>query len=247
MTFRPIALIPARAGSERAPFKNIATICGRSLVQRAVDVACDVEEFAEVWVSSDCASILDSVAGCDPRLRIHTRPSKMARADSPIEPLLQLIMQRSPKASHIALLNPTSPFRTAETLRKCLDIAAMRPEIGTIATVCERNFHRYVWLYDEEHDRNVVPWRNEPRPRSQELDGLDVEHGVCYLVSRRVVERGLLFDKNLKNTKVQTDQIEAWDIDYRWQIAAARGIMAERLGLDVEEMIRWWVERRGEL
>ena len=226
--FHPIALIPARAGSTRTPNKNTELIGGRTLVQRAVDCAVAVTEIKETWVSSDSRPILDSIVGPELRLKRHERKPGMSNADSPIEPLCQLIMGYAPEATHIVLLNPTSPFRTPRIVGDCIRHARMNRSIGTVATVVARNFHHYVWLWDERAAEYRHPWINNIdsdgnlRPRSQDLPPVWVEHGACYVIDRRIIESGRLFGR--RAWPVLTTAVEAMDIDRPWELAACRGI-----------------------
>jgi CMP-N-acetylneuraminic acid synthetase len=223
--FHPIALIPARAGSTRTPFKNTAKIGGRSLVQRAVDVAVAVPDLRRIYVSSDSEELLDGIDDhADQRVAARLRPPSMALADSPIEPLMLDIMQGEPDATHLVLLPPSSPFRKATTVSLCLMTARTQPNLGTVAT-CRRSLDcHYTWRFDPDTEEWITPWDDNLRPRSQDLRPMAVEHGACYVVARRNVERNMLFAPEGQSYPVFTDDVEAWDIDWPWQLAAARGM-----------------------
>jgi N-acylneuraminate cytidylyltransferase len=200
---------------------------GLTLVERAVNCALACEELNIIYVSSDCPKVLTHIDRSSGRVFPHERAPKMAKADSPIEPLLQLVMGYVPEATHLVLLNPTSPFRSPWTVEKCINVARQRPELSTVATVVERNWHHYAWQWDQDANCWRHPWRGEQRPRSQDLPGVMVEHGACYVFSRSIIEQGRLFGS--KAWAIETDATEAIDIDYPLDLAMARGV-AQWLG-----------------
>jgi CMP-N-acetylneuraminic acid synthetase len=57
LSIRPIAIIPARAGSKRLPGKNVRKFFGHPMLAYAISAALNSGIFAEVIVSSDDASI----------------------------------------------------------------------------------------------------------------------------------------------------------------------------------------------
>lgn len=116
-----IALIPARAGSKRVPFKNIRELAGHPLLAYTISAALDSGCFEKVLVSSDDASTLDIAAryGAD-CLR---RPDDFATDTSPdIEWVNHALSIAS--LYHLgvfdtfSILRPTSPFRKPETIQR---------------------------------------------------------------------------------------------------------------------------------
>lgn len=115
---KPLCLIPARGGSKRIPRKNIAMLGGRPLLAWTITPALESNLFDTVYVSSEDEEIL-SIAqryGAEPILRAAT----LAEDNST---LLELCIEIVPnlaaitKATDLYLLTPTSPFRTAQTMR----------------------------------------------------------------------------------------------------------------------------------
>ena len=228
----PIALIPARGGSKRLPGKNLAEIGGVSLVARAVRCAVQVERFRHIIVSSDSQPILDEAfaESSDPRLILHERPPGLSSDSAGIEPLMALLMERFPEASHLVLLNPTSPFRRVETVRECLD---QSDEDGwdTVATVFETVTPMLSWARPGRWSSNCTERDPEinycqpfayGRPRSQDIEPLLIEHGACYVVIRRNCQLGWLTGGVCH--PVLTDDVEATDIDTHEDLARARGL-----------------------
>lgn len=114
-----VALIPARAGSQRVPGKNLAPLGGHPLLAYAIAGAQESGLFAGVVVSTDSeemAAVAERYGAEVPGLR----PAEMAGATSPdIDWVLHVMSPRQEEL--FAILRPTSPFRTADTIRRALE------------------------------------------------------------------------------------------------------------------------------
>lgn len=112
-----IALIPARSGSQRIPGKNIKSLAGHPLLAYTIAAAKQSGVFSRVLVSSDSTEILD--IGCRYGADWIARPARFATAESPdIEWVQHALSQPEITADCFAILRPTSPFRTAATIRR---------------------------------------------------------------------------------------------------------------------------------
>jgi N-acylneuraminate cytidylyltransferase len=113
-----VALVPARGGSLRVPGKNVALLAGHPLIAYAIAGALESEIFTEVVVSTDSpeiAAVSDRYGAT-----VVTRPPELATATSPdVEWVVHAMSGREDDA--FALLRPTSPFRTAATIRRAWD------------------------------------------------------------------------------------------------------------------------------
>jgi len=110
-----IALIPARSGSKRLPMKNIRILDGHPLLAYAIQSAKDSELFEQIYVSSDSEKIGEIAIyyGAE----FIKRPMAFSQDDSPdkdwinhARDCIELDIYK------FAILRPTSPFRTAETI-----------------------------------------------------------------------------------------------------------------------------------
>jgi N-acylneuraminate cytidylyltransferase len=114
-----VGLIPARSGSERVPGKNVAPLAGRPLIAYSIASARESGIFGSVIVSTDSDEIAEIARrhGADvPGLR----PVEMSTATSEdIEWVLHVMDGRDEEL--FAILRPTSPFRSARTIRRALD------------------------------------------------------------------------------------------------------------------------------
>lgn len=136
-----LALVPARGGSKGLPGKNLAEVAGRSLVRRAVDVARAVPAVDEVVVSSDAEAIL--AEGRRAGATALERPAELATDDAPSDAVVRHVLAQRPAAEVLVLLQPTSPLRTAEDVRACLDALGDAPSAVTVAPLD----HPAEWLF----------------------------------------------------------------------------------------------------
>jgi CMP-N,N'-diacetyllegionaminic acid synthase len=113
-----IALVPARGGSKRLPGKNVRLFCGHPLIAYTLGAAQDAGIFTRIVVSTEDAAIAALVRtyGID----VIDRPATLALDTSPdvqwVRHALDVI-GLAPMQTW-AILRPTSPFRTADTIRR---------------------------------------------------------------------------------------------------------------------------------
>ena len=111
-----VALVPARAGSQRVPGKNVRELAGHPLLAYTVAAARESGVFTEVVVSTDSEEIAE-VARAYGAAVPGLRPAEMSTATSPdVEWVVHVMGDRDEDA--FAILRPTSPFRTAATIRR---------------------------------------------------------------------------------------------------------------------------------
>jgi CMP-N,N'-diacetyllegionaminic acid synthase len=116
-----VAFIPARQGSKRVPGKNVRALGGHPVIAYSIVPALESGVFESVIVSTDSEEIAAIARhyGADvPFLR----PSQFAGDTSPdiewLEYTLHELKRRGRTWDCFSLLRPTSPFRTAATIRR---------------------------------------------------------------------------------------------------------------------------------
>jgi N-acylneuraminate cytidylyltransferase len=111
-----VALIPARAGSTRVPGKNIAPLAGHPLIAYSIAAARDSGLFTTVLVSTDSEEIAEIARRYGAEVP-GLRPAGIAGARSPDIEWVRHVMAGRDEAL-FSILRPTSPFRTADTIRR---------------------------------------------------------------------------------------------------------------------------------
>ena len=116
-----VALIPARHGSKRVPGKNIRPLAGHPALAYTIAAAVDSGVFDAVIVSTDAeevAAIARHYGAEVPFLR----PAAFAGDTSPdiewVEHTLSELQRQKRSWDCFSLLRPTSPFRSADTIRR---------------------------------------------------------------------------------------------------------------------------------
>jgi CMP-N,N'-diacetyllegionaminic acid synthase len=115
-----VALVPARSGSERVPDKNIRLLDGHPLMAHTIAAARACGIFNNVIVSTDSDRYADIASGYG--ASIVMRPAQISTSRSPdIEWVRSALGETGMEAESFAILRPTSPFRTKETISRAWD------------------------------------------------------------------------------------------------------------------------------
>ena len=135
MTRTAVALIGARAGSERVPGKNVRRLAGHPLLAYAVETARQSAVFDRIVVSTDSEEIAKVARwyGADvPFLR----PDEYATATSPdIEWIAWTLPRLEERYDLFAIVRATNPFRGPDTIRRGLEQLIATPEADSIRAV----------------------------------------------------------------------------------------------------------------
>jgi CMP-N,N'-diacetyllegionaminic acid synthase len=167
---RAVALVPARSGSTRVPGKNIAPLAGHPLIVYTIAAALEAQRFTTVLVSTESEEIA-AVArryGAEALLR----PAELATATSPdVDWVVHAMDGRDEDC--FALLRPTSPFRSAATIRRALDrLVELGERADSIRAVEPTRQHpAKMWRIDGELMHPVLagetdgtPWHSMQAP-----------------------------------------------------------------------------------
>lgn len=219
------AFIPARGGSTRVPRKNLADVGGRSLLRRAIDCAHEAG-LAPIVVSTEDQEIAGVAAALG--AEVHARPASLATATAQIEMAMLHWLARAPvDVESIALLQPTSPFRTAATLRRCVEL--LGDGVDSVVTATQDARRAFFWGRIRGEHRVVWDRDGASRPRTQDVvHDIAVENG-CVYVTRRAHLMQTRSRMGGHERAIVIDSVEAWDIDTPEDLVIARAI-AEAMG-----------------
>jgi len=135
VTRTAVALIGARAGSERVPGKNVRRLAGHPLLAYAIETARQSAVFDRIVVSTDSEEIAKVARwyGADvPFLR----PDEYATATSPdIEWIAWTLPRLEERYDLFAIVRATNPFRGPDTIRRGLEQLIATPEADSIRAV----------------------------------------------------------------------------------------------------------------
>ena len=153
-----IAFIPARAGSERVPHKNIRPLAGHPLLAYAIATA------QQSRASSSASSAPPtrrrsptSRAGTARRCRFSARPSSRRRPLRTSSGSTYTLAELPERYDLFALISATNPFRGADVVRRGLEQLLATPEADSIRAVeLVKQHPGKMWVLDEE-ERTMRP------------------------------------------------------------------------------------------
>jgi CMP-N,N'-diacetyllegionaminic acid synthase len=164
-----LGVIPARGGSKRLPKKNIADLGGKPLFQRTLDTALASGIFTDLWVSTEDEEI-GELAG----KYWWKRPKFLAQDDTPTLPVIKDVFD-SVCGDVIATLQPTSPFLTADDIKKSLDL------------LLNSNADAVTSVIDGPRD---LAFRMRFANRLEFLPEIVVENGAIYWITGKALSEG---------------------------------------------------------
>lgn len=121
---RVLAWIPARGGSKGIKDKNIKPLCGKPLISYTIEAALNSKYVDRVMVSTDSDRIAEVSRQCGawiPSLRPAELASDTSKTLDAVLYTIELLHSHGEYFDILALLQPTSPLRTAEDIDRSLE------------------------------------------------------------------------------------------------------------------------------
>lgn len=144
-------IIPARGGSKGIPRKNIRPLGGKPLIHYSIETARSLSADSHIIVSTDDEEIAD-VARQTGLAVDYMRPAQLATDTAGSrEVILDAMAYADSKGLHydnVCLLQPTSPLRTADDVRACLE--RYTPEIDMAVSVVETDANPYYNCFEAD-------------------------------------------------------------------------------------------------
>jgi CMP-N,N'-diacetyllegionaminic acid synthase len=227
---RILALITARGASKRLPGKNIRPLGGKPLLVWTIESAKGVKGVCDILVSTDDQKIAD-VAQEGGGLVPWLRPAGLATDTAPsIDVALHALdwyEDAHGPVDGLMLLQPTSPFRRAETIQNAIGIFlknGRRPVIGVSPAASHP-----AWCYRIEQD-TLLPYSGnvaEGTPhRSQDLPPAYVLNGAMYLAEPAYLRKARTFLGGDSCPLLMDNPAESLDIDTAYDFLVAECIAA---------------------
>lgn len=225
-----LGLIPARSGSTRVVDKNVRRLGGHPLIAYTIAAARASGVFSRVIVSTDSehyGAIARHYGAEVPFLR----PLNLASATSPdIEWLGHMLGELASADNHydcFSILRPTSPFRTADTIRRAW--SAFQAEMGVDSLRAVEKVGQHpgkMWVLRGRRMMPLMPLTPTDRPwHSMQMAALPevyVQNASLEIAWTRVVlEEGTI--AGITVMPFLTNEIEGFDINnaYDWTHAEA--------------------------
>lgn len=237
--FRMVALIPARAGSKRVPGKNTKLLAGKPLIAYTIEAAKASGVFSEisVWTDSDEVAHFARDAYRHVRPGCHTIWMREPVSDGQAD--IEWVRQALAKYAHrrdlpeaFAILRPTSPFRTAETIRRAFakftlpdqtadSIRAVQPVREHPGKIWALEMGRITPLLDYKRS-DGVPWHSCP---TQSLPTFYVQNSSLEMAWTSNVEtHGTIHGR--KVAPFFTEDYEGFSVDWDGDFERAESLIA---------------------
>lgn len=222
-----LGVIPARGGSKGIPGKNLADLGGRPLLAWTVRTALESGCLDRVVVSTDDPIIGAAAREAGAEVPFF-RPADLARDETPTLPVIRHLVDELTtqgwSADFIALLQPTSPFRSATDIHACFDLQT-RHQAAAVVSVVESEAHP-AWCFTRDNDGALHPFLHAPSPsRRQELTPVFRPNGAVYVVTRQHLDSGGDFCGKGAMAYVMPPE-RSLDIDTPWDLHLARLIIS---------------------
>jgi CMP-N,N'-diacetyllegionaminic acid synthase len=145
-----VAFVPARAGSQRVPGKNIRPLAGHPLLAYSIVAAHEADVFDAVMVATDSEEIAEVARRYGAEVP-GLRPAEISTATSPDIEWVRWALAGRPEAT-FAILRPTSPFRGGDVIRAAFErLVAARGRADSVRAVelCRQHPGK-MWTLDGE-------------------------------------------------------------------------------------------------
>jgi CMP-N,N'-diacetyllegionaminic acid synthase len=228
---RILAVITARGGSKRLPGKNIRVLGGIPLIVWSIDVAKDIAQICDILVSTDdpaIASVCKATGVLVPWLRPADLATDTASSVDVVLHALDWYEAKNGVVDGVLLLQPTSPFRTKETLCKGIELFE-RYDHQPVLGISPTHLHP-MWSLKTEGDY-LVPFMQDHGlgTRSQDLPPAYVVNGSFYLISPGQLRACKSFVGVKAMPLLIKTPHEALDIDTEWDWVVAEAALTAGL------------------
>lgn len=214
-----LALIPARGGSKRLPKKNIRVLGNKPLIVWSIDIAKEIPEICNILVSTDdpeIAEVADKSGALVPWLRPPELASDIASSVDVCLHALNWYISKKEPIDGLLLLQPTSPFRTAEKIREGIALF-QENSCKTVISVSPTKSHP-MWCFQIKNN-SLHPFVNSKLGlglRSQDLPDAYEVNGYLYIIKPQELYESKSFFSGSLIPLVIDSYRESIDIDTHW-------------------------------
>jgi CMP-N-acetylneuraminic acid synthetase len=214
-----LALIPARAGSERVRNKNILPLNGRPLIEHTIKAALGAHYLDRVIVSTDSEEIR-KIAIATGAQAPFLRPADLATKDATelafhLHAVEWLQQNEGYRPDYIVNLYPTTPFRKSYTIDNAIKLIMDSPDADGLRSVVKCSEHPYkMWQRDGKYLKYFVdhPDPNIHTLAYHQLPEVFIQNASIYVIKTDV----LLNQKTTIGQKMlhfEMDETESVDIN----------------------------------
>ena len=225
-----LVVIPARGGSIGIPHKNIKKLNGKELITYSIDVARQLTSDDNICVSTDDDNIIATVENYGLKVPFK-RPIELATDSAGTNGVLlhalDFYENQGRTYDVIVLLQPTSPFRSIDSLSAAVDLYT--PDVDMVVSVKEAVTNPYYNSFEENDKGLLVISKGEGLiERRQDAPKVWEFNGSIYVINTtRLKEVGLSRLNRIK--KYVMDDFHSIDLDTMMDWYMAEYIISNHL------------------
>lgn len=223
---RVLGVVPARGGSKGVPRKNLKLLGGKPLLQYTAESALQSRLLTRVVLTTDDAEI----ASTGLRLGLDVpfmRPPELATDDTPMLDVVQHVLTALDRDDApydaVCLLQPTTPFRPADTIDACVAALADQQADSVVTVVRIPAEHHPHWAYLRQGDGTLrlATGASSPTSRRQLLPPAFHRDGSVYVTRAEVIRGGSLYGERLVGHELSPQRWVNIDEPADWERAEA--------------------------
>jgi N-acylneuraminate cytidylyltransferase len=210
---RNLAIIPARGGSQRIPYKNIKEFFGKPVIAYSIEMALKSNLFEEVMVSTDSpqiAAIAQKFGASVPFQRSETNSNNYATLTDVILEVIQDYTEQNKHFDFLCCILPTAALITKERLIEAYT-ELKEKNLSSIVPVLKFAYPIQRALKD---NCGLLQMR-EPdyiKARSQDLESFYHDSGQFYWIKiQDIIKEKSIF--TAKTGYIELHDLEAQDVD----------------------------------
>lgn len=230
-----LVVIPARGGSKGIPLKNIKPLGEKPLIYYSIDIAREITSDDNICVSTDSEKIIEVVNkyGLEvPFIRPENLATDTATTNEVILHAIDFYESQEYRYDTLLLLQPTSPFRTAEQIKEALDIFEKETDCDMLVSV--KQSHAASVLCVENQDGFLELCHNNGYGIRQNFERFYEYNGAIYIIDiEKLKEKGLSHLN--KKKKYLMDDFSSIDIDTPMDWIIAESMLKNRKLLQKRE------------
>lgn len=224
-----LAVVPARGGSKGLPGKNLLPLGSIPLLVHSIRAAleCPLVTRCVVTTEDEAIKAVARAAGADVIDRPAELASDTARTNEAVSHALRVLESQGWVPEMLALLQPTSPLRTAGHLEEALKAFAADREANSLISVTPAEHHPYKDVRISEGRLVPLFGRDELEMPRQKLPAVYRPNGALFIIrTSTFLETERFFVDPVLPFIMSAE--ESIDIDSRFDLQVAEALLAGR-------------------
>ena len=218
---KAVAIITARGGSKRIPYKNIRLFHNKPIIAYSIESAITSQIFDEVMVSTDdlkIANISKQYGASVPFMRSKSTSDDHSTTADVLKEVIRTYKDESKAFDYACCIYPTAPFITKEKLINAFELLITS---GADSVIPITKFNFPIWRsFKLEANRISYNWPEFAQKRSQDLPIAYHDCGQFYFFnSEQFLKTGRLVTDYTIGLEVPESEVQDIDHEEDWKIA----------------------------